>query len=180
MERQLIRVFELRPSGDNNYCSMKRIELFHSNMNRYCQDGTKRRMLQGYQRMKIYDPPKMLAFYNSFEELERLVPPHLRMTGIVDLDISSPVPNRIMGNCALVHLVALLVPNLRKLDISNFRTNPNILIKVSRLCPHLEVLEWNKWDNDDDFDVFPADGRFLELFKNLRFQVSKPRNRIFF
>ena len=168
MERQLIRVFELRPSGENH--NNLRIELFLSNMNRYWQDGTKRRMLQGYQHWKIYNASRLsnYVFISQYEKLERLVSPHLRMTGIVDLDISSPVPNRIMGNCALVHLVALLVPNLRKLDISNFRTNPNILIKVSRLCPHLEVLKWNKWDNDDDFDVFPADGRCLESFKYLK------------
>ena len=163
MERQLIRVFELRPSGENhnNYCSMKRIELFLSNMNRYWQDGTKRRMLQGYQHMKIYDSPKMLAFYNSFEELERLVPPHLRMTGIVDLDISSPVPNRINGNNGLGQL-ALLVPNLRKLDISNLDPSRYELIKLSQRCPHIEILKWNNSDG------FPADGECLTSIKNLK------------
>ena len=170
MERQLIRVFEWRPSGENqdNHWDMKGIELFLSNMNRYWQDGTKRRMLQGYQHMKIYDPPKILAFHIDFNESARLVSPHLRMTGIVDLDISSPVPNRIMGNCALVHLVALLVPNLRKLDISNLCIDQDIMKKLSQRCPHLEALKWNKWDNDDDFDFFPANGRFLKSFKNLK------------
>ena len=160
MERQLIRVFELRPSGENH--NNLRIELFLSNMNRYWQDGTKRRMLQGYQHWKIYNASRLsnYVFISQYEKLERLVSPHLRMTGIVDLDISSPVPNRIMGNCALVHLVALLVPNLRKLDISNLCIDQDIMKKLSQRCPHLEALKWNKWDNDDDFDFFPANGRF--------------------
>jgi len=162
MERQLIRVFELLPLGENqdNHWGVKGIQLFLSNMNRYWQDGTKRRMLQGYQHMKIYDPLKMVAFHTDFNELAKLVSP-LRMTGIVDLDISSPVPNETISNCALVHLVALLVPNLRKLDISNLCTDQDVVKKLSQRCPHLEVLK-------NDFGFFPADGRFLKSFKNLK------------
>ena len=179
METNLIRIFELRPSEhenlnyivryNHNPC-MHRIKWFVFNMNRHCQDGIKRRMLQGYQHWKIYNASRLsnYVFISQYEKLERLVSPHLRMTGIVDLDISLPVPNRITSNCALVHLVALLVPNLRKLDISNLCIDQDIMKKLSQRCPHLEALKWNKWDNDDDFDFFPANGRFLKSFKNLK------------
>ena len=189
METKLIRIFELRPSEDKKYNTgwsqnydngwgRKRIELFLYSMNRYCRDGTKQRMLlQGYQHWKIYHPQQMLFFGTNAEELEGIVPSHLRMMGIVDFDMSSPVPiHSHSQSFELVKILTLLVPNLRRLNISNIDVNPDYLIPLlSQRCPHLEVIKWN--NNEALF--FFADGRHFKCIKNLK-ELHLDRAEFFF
>ena len=171
METNLIRIFEVRPSEDEHYIDWY---MFLANINRYCQDSTKHRMLQGYHHWKIYHSEKSRPFLPP-EVLERLVSPHVRMMGIVDLDMSSPVPILMMEWFKLFNLLMLLVPNLRKLNISNISLHPDILMQLPQRCPHLEVIKWN--NNDGLF--FFADGRQFKSIKNLK-ELHLDRRTFFF
>ena len=170
METNLIRVFELRPSEhenlnyivryNHNPC-MHRIKWFVLNMNRHCQDGIKHRMLQGYQHCKIHHFEKILPCdYDS----ERLVSPRLRMNGIVSLDMSSPVPLTHDRFFPLVNVLALIIPNLRTLDISNLNVIPDYSDSITQRWNHLEILKWN---NNDEYG-FDPNGLGLKSFTNLK------------
>ena len=197
MENKLIRIFELHPTMRTYNSNLNGIEVFLSNMDRYCRDGTKQRMLQGYHHCKIHNSSLLANFGFTKEYTERLldpqhyyerrmaqqaymerwVAPHVRMHGIVSLDLSSPGP--ILGNfCQLISILGLIMPNVRKLDLSNLHFDDadvldeivrNIIfsgdgmriIKENR-WNRLEILTWNNNKN------FGADGRHLDYLNNLK------------
>ena len=87
MHNKLVRVFELSPSKDANFGDL--VRRFVSNMNQYFQNGTKARILQGFQHWKVRDVKEFFDDSNVCnDELERLTQ-NIRMTGIVSLDMSS-------------------------------------------------------------------------------------------
>ena len=140
---------------------MHRIKWFVFNMNRHCQDGIKRRMLQGYQHCKIHHIEKILP---CDYDAERLVSPRLRMNGIVSLDMSSPVPLTHDRFFPLVNVLALIIPNLRTLDISNLNVIPDYSDSIAQRWNHLEILKWN---NNDEY-WFDPNGLGLKSFTNYR------------
>ena len=130
-------------------------------MNRHCQDGIKHRMLQGYQHRKIHHFEKILP---CDYDAERLVSPRLRMNGIVSSDMSSPVPLTQDRFFPLLNVLALIIPNLRTLDISNLNVIPDYSDSIAQRWNHLEILKWN---NNDEY-WFDPNGQGLESFTNLK------------
>ena len=163
METKLIRIFELHPAMRLYTSNMNGIEVFLSNMDRYCRDGTKQRMLQGYHHWKIYDASLLQSLDIDFntEYTARWVAPHVRMHGIVSLDLSSP---GLIFRLGLFNIVGLIIPNLRKLDISNFHFDDAAALKeIARRWNRLEILKWN-----NNSIPFWANGRHLNSIKNLK------------
>ena len=171
MEHQLVRILELRPS-DNHDNDRIRMQTFFDNMNRYVQDDTKKRMLQGYQHWKIYDPKRIIQYMACDNNLEKFAQ-NVRLNGIVSLDVSSPVPT----TCVLpwpkfFRLISFVVPNLRHLDLSKTRmsttTPKHFITAISGHLPFLETIKWNDlptWSHDSRLT---ADGAGLESIRTLK------------
>ena len=110
------------------------------------------------------------------------------MPGVVELDISSPIPisnirwSQLRSRCAPYllpyfhrHLkmklaiplaFSWMVPNLRHLDCSNFSMfEPFIVREIARRCPRLEVLKRN---NINHLSSIAANGEELSLMQNLK------------
>jgi len=168
METKLVRIFELSSSENNNGdAGRSRVRRFISNMNQYFQHGSKTQILRGFQHWKVRD---MEEFDNAVnreyiraDELERLTQ-HIRMTGIVSLDMSSrsPLPG---GYCTLNRAISYMVPNLQELDFSNTTTSNILLEEFALRCPRLEIIRWNY--NNTGIGISAAGDR-LECMNNLK------------
>ena len=175
MEKKLVRIFKLSASkeniddyddsGNDHY----RVRRFIYNMNQHFQNVTKTRILQGLQHWKLQD---MKEFNDRFyeddiddDELER-VTQNIRMTGIVSLDMSSPLPSVHRYHCILYRAISFMVPNLQQLDLSHTEIRSDILDDFAVRCPRLEIIRWN--DNNDDFYSFGAKGYELDSLNTLR------------
>ena len=173
MENELVRSFELSPSKNtNNDGDRPRFRRFLSNMNRYFQNVTKTRILQGFQHWKVQEVEEfhksMNRNYMDDDELERLTHT-IRMAGIVSLDMSSPLP--IMDDCdTLYRAISRMVPNLQQLDLSHTTNSSSILESFADRCPRLEKITWNKkirWNNIGHHTI-NADGKDLQPMDNLK------------
>ena len=171
METKLVRIFELHLSENNNFDDADRLSIrrYISNMNQHFQNVTKTRILQGLQHWKLQD---MKEFNDRFyeddiddDELER-VTQNIRMTGIVSLDMSSPLPSVHRYHCILYRAISFMVPNLQQLDLSHTEIRSDILEDFAVRCPRLEIIRWN--DNNDDFYSFGAKGYELDSLNTLR------------
>ena len=157
MEKKLVRIFKLSASkeniddyddsGNDHY----RVRRFIYNMNQHFQNVTKTRILQGLQHWKLQD---MKEFNDRFyeddiddDELER-VTQNIRMTGIVSLDMSSPLPSVQRYYGILYRAISFMVPNLQQLDLSHTEIRSDILENFAVRCPRLEIIRWN--DNNDE------------------------------
>ena len=164
METKLIRVFELHPLRHDHY--EDRLLLFLQNMNHYFQDDTKRRMLQGYQHLKLmhngtYKFPENFGIRNIAQLL-----PNMSMAGIVSLDASSPV--LVEDIFFFLDAVAYFVPNLQQLDLSNIESCARTLTMFAQRCPQLEVIKWMNDDFHFERCIYAAGWYKLESMDNLR------------
>ena len=115
----------------------------------------------GYQHCKIRHIEKILS---CDYDAERLDSSRLCMNGIVSLDMSSPVPLTHDRFFPLVNVLALIIPNLRTLDISNLNVIPDYSDSITQRWNHLEILKWN---NNDEY-WFDPNGLGLKSFTNLK------------
>ena len=176
IHNKIIRIFELRPSEDKNYNNgggWKRLKWFLLNMNRYCQDYTKHRMLQGYQHWKVQNVDGFIEHkYDNFiedDELEQLTQ-NIRMPRILSLNMScptlrmsSPLPTA-YGYDTLYRAISRMVPNLQQLDLSHTTSSPSILEIFAVPCPHLEIIQLN---NNDEVGI-EGNGCELQSVNNLK------------
>ena len=168
METKFLRVFELSPlknynesSNNNNEIlhsffsttrssGSSRVDLFLSNMNRYFQNVTNTRLLQGLQLWKVQDIKEFHKYGNcgfagmtdyvrdaEFEWLTR----NITMTGIVSLDMSSLLPMDVSCT-ALYRAIAFMVPNLQQLDLSRTIHSDVLLAYFVKRCPRLKIIRW--------------------------------------
>ena len=73
--------------------------------------------------------------------MERLTQ-NIRMTGIVALDMSSPLlTSHSFGT--LQRAILFMVPNLQQLDLSRTGLESGILRNFAVRCPRLEIIRWN-------------------------------------
>ena len=194
MEQKLIRLFELRAAD----ASEDRHSTFILNMRRYFENPIKNRILTAHQKVKVYNMRELIQdLYgndvrfdnvdNYDDYLQNLIGT-MRMPGVVELDISSPIPisnirwSQLRSTCAsyllpyfhrhLKRKLAIplafswMAPNLRHLDCSNVSMlEPFIVEEFARRCPLLEVLKRN---NIDHLSSIAANGEELSLMQNLR------------
>ena len=170
MENKLVRIFALNYPSKNIYYGTRyplndhfRMSRFVSNMNQYFQDVTKTRILQGFQHWKVQDGFKFNRHdYMEDEELEQLTQ-NIRMTGIVSLEMSSPLSTE-HGCASLYRAIIFMVPNLQQLDLSNTRMGCSTLEDFAVRCPRLEIIRWN---NNERF-LINANGYQLQSMNTLK------------
>ena len=166
MENKLVRIFELSSSKNSKYSGDPRLRHFLSNMNRYFHDVSKTRILQGFQHWKVQDMREFeIKIELKNDELERLTH-NIRMTGIVSLDMSSPLPiARCRRLTTLYRVISFMVPNLQQLDLSHTMMGTSILGKFAVRCPRLEIIRWNF--NRDSYGI-DAEGYELDSLNFLK------------
>ena len=134
MENKLVRIFELSSSknnvfGDDFGYGRSPVRRFISKMNQYFENISKTRILQGFQHWKVEDVEEFVNDsyeYINPDELERLTQ-NIRMTGIVSLDMSSPLPSVQRYYGILYRAISFMVPNLQQLDLSHTEIRSDIL-----------------------------------------------------
>lgn len=99
------------------------------------------------------------------------------MTGIVSLDMSSPlpisgdvVPTSLYQVVSLPRILAYMLPNLQQLDCSNTRMSSCMLREFALQCPRLEIIKRNNIpDETDNIHLnISTDGYDLRLMSNLK------------
>ena len=167
MDNQLVRLFELRCTKGWCYSS------FCLNMKRYFEDENKTRILQGLQHLKVYDVHKF-GGNNWVCPMVHCTSLNVRMTGIVSLDISSPLsisgtdtPNFSYHLHALPRALSYMLPNLQQLDCSHTRMNKETLGLFVERCPRLEIIKRNNIPDNDSYNLFPC-GHGLSKISNLK------------
>ena len=169
MENTLVCIFEFHPSSETQHNPLlSAARRFAINMNRYFQDGTKRRILQGYQQLKVHNVGRIHGVSAMSREELRQLTQNIRLDGIITLDI---IPSSLqLASCEhegawyFLYVLSCIVPNLRHLNLSTALITPDILEHFSVRCPLLETIKWN--DNTDY--GFVADGNDLRLMHNLK------------
>ena len=171
MDNQLVRLFELRCTKDWSYSR------FYLSMTRYFEDENKTRILQGLQHLKVYDVHKF-GGNNWVCPMVHCDSLNVRMTGIVSLDISSPLsisggnaPNFSYHLHALPRALSYMLPNLQQLDCSHTRMNKETLGLFVERCPRLEIIKRNNIPDgsiDHDHLNILADGYNLRMTSNLK------------
>ena len=188
LDKKLIRIFELHPSEGNDdnddddddddsdaSCDNSddfRLYRFLSDMDRYFNDPTKRRMLQQYGEWKIIAQGVNNCNFNEGfvcyddDKIETGTRGML-MPGILSLNAASL--NRAEVPHCLLHAIFRMVPNLQQLDLSNVDTHSNILQKLSEHCPQIETINLNfsTYRNRNLFFVY-ADGWMLQSMESLK------------
>ena len=187
MEHQLVRILELRPSDNHDYMYDRiRIQSFFNSMNRYFQDDTKKRMLQGYQHWKIHDlkeiiDDRMLLLNCELQQRTRTI----CLNGIKSLDVSSPVPTDLGRSnwSKLFRCLSFVVPNLRHLDLSKTRMNivrlKEIITVIAESFPYLEIITWNNIPTLSSYSELTADGADLKSIRTLK-ELHLDNNIFFF
>lgn len=173
MENKLVRIFECSPSSETKIqnSSLAAARRFAINMDRYCQDGTKHRILQGYQQLKVYNVGRLhvgSAMMMGTGEARELTQ-NVRLNGIITLNI---IPSSLPRNTIyeheeawdLIYVLSCIVPNLRHLNLSTALITTDILENFSVRCPLLETIKWN----DNTNYSFVANGNHLRLMNTLR------------
>ena len=167
MDNQLVRLFELRCTKDWSYSR------FYLSMTRYFEDENKTRILQGLQHLKVYDVHKF-GGNNWVCPMVHCDSLNVRMTGIVSLDISSPLsisggnaPNFSYHLHALPRALSYMLPNLQQLDCSHTRMNKETLGLFVERCPRLEIIKRNNIPDNDSYNLFPS-GYGLRKLSNLK------------
>ena len=172
MENKLVRIFKLSASKDKNDFGGGRYRVFRfiSNMNRYFENVTKTRILQGFQHWKVQDVEEFADdrydVHISNDELERLTQ-NICFTGIVSLDMSLPLPIK-LHHCRTLHrAISFMVPNLQQLDLSLTTTinYPSMLKNFAVRCPRLEIIRWNC---STGIFAIDAGGDHLQSMNNLK------------
>ena len=171
MDNKLVRVFELRCSDDWNYYR------FISHMKGYFEDDHQKRILQGHQHLKVHDVCKFNDYCRP-DTVTKCKSVIVRMTGIVSLDISSPlpisgdvVPTSLYHVGSLPQVLSYMLPNLQQLDCSHTRMSAWILEEFALQCPRLEIIKRNNIPDgsiDHDHLNILADGYNLRMTSNLK------------
>ena len=171
MDNKLVRVFELRCSKVWNYYR------FILHMKGYFADDHQQRILQGHQHLKVHDVCKFNDYCRP-DTVTKCKSVIVRMTGIVSLDISSPlpisgdvVPTSLYHVGSLPQVLSYMLPNLQQLDCSHTRMSAWILEEFALQCPRLEIIKRNNIPDgsiDHDHLNILADGYNLRMTSNLK------------
>ena len=143
-------------------------------MQLHFEDDHQQRILQGHQHLKVHDVCKFSdSRSDTVTKYESAI---VRMTGIVSLDMSSPLP--ISGDVpislyqvgSLPLILSYMLPNLQQLDCSNTRMSAHMLEEFAFQCPRLEIIKRNNIPDGTDNDHFNiyADGYNLRMISNLK------------
>ena len=127
-------------------------------------DDTTNDKLQQYTRMNILDVHKFDYCPLSIIKTLTTMIPQFRET-IEILDLSTPTPT-ISKSISLPFALSYLVPNLRKIDLSNTDITNELLSGLADRCPLLESITWN--NNTRYSSIVYMDGRDMESFRNLK------------
>lgn len=161
MEQQVSPLLTISPSSedddDNNGRTDKLIQQLYPN----------RHKLQHIREVTIINGHKFGHRFNADIKKNESILKQLRLKGVISLQmlLSSKNTEQIYVRNSFPYTLALILPNLREIDLSNTMVSPSILVSFSDKCSRLEKITWN---NIALFSYITIDGSKMRNIKNLK------------
>ena len=160
MEQQVSPLLTISPSSedddDNNGRTDKLIQQLYPNRNK----------LQHIREVTIINGHKFGYRFTADIKKNKSILEQLRLKGVVSLQMLSSSKDVEQSN-SLPYTLALILPNLKEVDLSNTIVSPSALVSFSDKCSHLEKITWNNNIDDRAFRV-NIDGSEMRNAKNLK------------